>query len=84
VFFTIPDEQSPETPVIHSIQGEVVIRILAYHKWGRLHNNYIYEYKERQINTNVSTFVYCAQMSRCMFRPSRIYHQDYLQEFIIL
>jgi hypothetical protein len=31
-------------------------------KWGRLHNNNIYECKQRQIDTNVSQFVYCAKV----------------------
>jgi hypothetical protein len=35
-----------------------------YDKWVRLHNNNIYEYKQRQIHTNVSPFVYCAKVLR--------------------
>jgi hypothetical protein len=36
--------------------------VLWYHRWGRLHYNIIHECKQRQIDTNTSTFVYCAKV----------------------
>jgi hypothetical protein len=49
-----------------------------YHRWGRLHSNNSYECKQRQINTKVSPFVYCAEVFLYMLRPSRGHHQAYL------
>jgi hypothetical protein len=48
---------------------------------GRLRNNSIYEYKQRQIDTNISQFVYCAKVFHYMFWPSGGHNQAYLQVF---
>jgi hypothetical protein len=53
-------------------------RITYYHKWGCLHKNNIYEYKRRQIDSNISLFVFCAKMFLYMFRPSRGHRRAYL------
>jgi hypothetical protein len=57
------------------------MRRVLYSKWARLHNNNIFEYKQRQIDTNVSPFVYYINVFRYMFQPSRSHHQLYSQEF---
>jgi hypothetical protein len=57
------------------------MRHVLYFKRGRLHNNNIYEFKQGQIDTNISPFVYYANVFRYMFRPSRGHHQTFLQEF---
>lgn len=43
-------------------------------QWDCLHKNDIYERKQRQIDSNVSPSIYCAEVYRYMFRPSRGHH----------
>jgi hypothetical protein len=66
-----------------NLRNNTTTRITLHHKWGRLHKNNIYEYKQRQIDTNISLFVYGAKVFRYMFRPSRGHHRAYLHDYSI-
>jgi hypothetical protein len=56
----------------------VVSHAITNGAWGCLYKNIIYKCKQRQIDTNVSPFLYCAEVFHYMFRPSRGHHQEYL------
>jgi hypothetical protein len=47
--------------------GNAKILKCMYHSWSRLHNNNICEYKQRQIDTNISKFVYCAKVAEHLY-----------------